>query len=389
VSGAHVSAPHRDSIDARQLLRWHIDTPVSGILRTIKVHGVAFRQATQIASVGRFATPGGAMTKEHKGVVLPFRRGGKGAHGSGAHGANLCPNCGPVGAGAQLLAKHGVAALPRGPFNPGAVAGRHFRGFVEPVVNVSGFNLFTSSSGDSGLCPEDFDGLSQGVLGAHGAPSISKLVCSVDANLLASKGRKILCMDTLGELVADWLERSGLKAADLADRINALVPEGARDAKVSRQHIERLVKAGNSVPRFILWLARAMGTTVDDLLTLQRPPALGEARKPPTPKQASPGQGEPLAPDFTAREFSESDWATLEAVKMVLPSEELARIRLVASRINEKAEQVVRERMAAATANVSDMATRRSRPGQPSDRAETLFDPTKDAVRKTDQGGRR
>ncbi|HEU6454130.1 MAG TPA: helix-turn-helix transcriptional regulator [Roseateles sp.] len=85
--------------------------------------------------------------------------------------------------------------------------------------------------------------------------------------MLANKGGKILCVKTLGQLVKDWRLASGLKTAELA----ALV-----GGSVKRQHIEQLEKAGSRTPRYIANLAKAMGTTTDDLLALRMPPPLAK-----------------------------------------------------------------------------------------------------------------
>jgi transcriptional regulator with XRE-family HTH domain len=96
------------------------------------------------------------------------------------------------------------------------------------------------------------------------------LQCRSQTFLLAT-GSKILCVKTLGELVKKWREDSGLSRADLARRVGVEYEsirqlEGASGSKRVKQ------------PRYIGDLAKAMGTTADDLLALRMPPALKEGK---------------------------------------------------------------------------------------------------------------
>jgi hypothetical protein len=78
----------------------------------------------------------------------------------------------------------------------------------------------------------------------------------------------MFCVDTLGDLVKEWREESGLGLAGLARLIN----KAAGEDLVTYQNIQQL-EAGNK-PRYMRWLAKAMGTTVEDLEALKKPPSL-------------------------------------------------------------------------------------------------------------------
>jgi len=173
-------------------------------------------------------------------------------------------------------------------------------------------------------------------------------------------------VNTLGELVKEWREKSGLNTTQLA----RLVSDNARTAegrKVKRQHIEQLEAAGKRTPRYIADLARAMETTVDNLLALRMPPAKpplfayddplldptlepdqATPREPnsPTPAPSRGTNAPPPKPDFTAREFTETDWSTLQAVKLFIPEEQLADYRRRAAEFAKKVKTTVLEEIA-------------------------------------------
>jgi transcriptional regulator with XRE-family HTH domain len=100
----------------------------------------------------------------------------------------------------------------------------------------------------------------------------------IATNKLVDKVGKILCMDSLGHLVLQWRTMSGLSQAELAQRVGG---------KVKAAHIGQLESVGNRMPRYLPDLARAMGCSVDDLLSGRLPP--------PIPKDASVGQGQSRA----------------------------------------------------------------------------------------------
>lgn len=82
------------------------------------------------------------------------------------------------------------------------------------------------------------------------------------AKQLACNISKIICMTTIGELVAAWRLSTGLKTGELA-----------KLAGTTRQSIENLESGSVSVPRYWRGLARAMGyEQSEDLLDLKPPP---------------------------------------------------------------------------------------------------------------------
>lgn len=142
----------------------------------------------------------------------------------------------------------------------------------------------------------------------------------------------MFCMENLGQLVQRWREKANLKPGDLAAMVRkvAVTEEGS---KVERQHIEQLEKVGKRQPRYIDDLARAMGCTVDDLYALRMPPIPGQEGEPPSPGGNFDDR----------REVSESDWATLNAVKTLIPEDDLADMRARYAELERK----VREDIAA------------------------------------------
>lgn len=233
-------------------------------------------------------------------------------HGSSGSGltALLAAQHRPINAGAKLFASHLAAS---GPLDGWAVLGRDLTR-VEPVVDVPGLDGPTDCESQRTLRFQHLDGLLESFFGGHVNASVSKLPCIMDANKIARNTGKMICVENLGELVKKWREDSGLNASELAHcvRSHALTTAGL---KCQRQHIEQLEAAGNRVPRYLPDLARAMHTTVDDLLALRMPKPFG-------PKAASAPAAPPA--DFRdRREVSDSDWATLEAVKMLLPQEKI------------------------------------------------------------------
>jgi transcriptional regulator with XRE-family HTH domain len=235
----------------------------------------------------------------------------------------LRANNAPVSARTKLFAEDGLTLFTGGVLDAGAVLRGHFGGLVEPVVDVPGLDIRTGSSGDGRLTAEHADGGEKSFLGGHWCRYASKLVCSIEANLLARKPGKIFCVDSLGELVRKWREDSGLRTGELARRIGG---------KVTRQHIEQLEKVGTRVPRsYLKELARAMGTTVDALMALKMPPPLStEGRAAPPPKPVPTPNG------TSSHEVSDDDFEILEAVKQMLSQAELQDIRRRAAEVRAR-----------------------------------------------------
>lgn len=280
---------------------------------------------------------------------------------SGRHRPAVLAHDLPVGAGAQVLAVDGVALLASGALDPGAVLRRDLGGLVQPVVDVARLDVIPGSSGDSRLASEDGDGFQQGLVGCHADSRFGKLVCMVEANSLACKGRKLLCMDNLGDLVKEWRRQSGLSRPELARLIREAAEHDSPGARVQRQHIDQLEAAGSRTPRYIGDLAKAMGTRVDDLMALRMPPPLQMAHGAPRDRMTPP----PLPPaDFSDRHVvSATDWGILQDVKMALSERELFDIHERASVIRQHVEELVRKRLSAGaspiTSEGAETSTRR------------------------------
>ncbi len=70
-------------------------------------------------------------------------------------------------------------------------------------------------------------------------------------------------MKTIGELVVEFMKANDWKVRRMADEVS----KHNSDKPVLRQNIEGLIAKGNRKPHFIAALAKAMGTSVDALLT--------------------------------------------------------------------------------------------------------------------------
>lgn len=217
---------------------------------------------------------------------LCFEVGAHGALGSGLlcgdRWASLGTHSPPVGAGAQVFAEDRFAGIAGGLLDARAILRRHFGGLVQPVEDVPSLDIGACGGSDCGLPTQHANRCGEGFLGsvpaAHVRSCVSKLVCNVDANSFACKGRKIVCVESglenLGELVGEWLTRSGLKPGDLAQRVrDTATTDAGKTCK--RQHIEQLIKAGSRMPRYIADLERAMGAAPGDLLALRMPVTIG------------------------------------------------------------------------------------------------------------------
>lgn len=94
-------------------------------------------------------------------------------------------------------------------------------------------------------------------------------------------------MDSLGDLVRTWREGSGLSMAELAERIGG---------GVKWQSLQQLEKKGHGQPRFLVGLAKAMGTTAEDLQALRMPPFLRSTGARPTVESTQPAVAQELTP---------------------------------------------------------------------------------------------
>jgi hypothetical protein len=207
-------------------------------------------------------------------------------------GACFCTNCRPIGGRAQLLAENRLPLLAGSTLDPGAVpCWNPARCGLQPVVDMSCSDVRTGRSGDCRLATEDSDRHLEGVLGGHLELRISKHVCSLGANQIASKGCKILCVTktitSLGELVQKWrVDAKFDTTTALADAINKKFGKTV----VSRQNLDNLEKGDVGQPRYLPHLAQFMRTSVDDLLALRMPPLPNEPLPPPklVPKMERP-----------------------------------------------------------------------------------------------------
>lgn len=149
----------------------------------------------------------------------------------------------------------------------------------------------------------------------------------------------MFCMMTKGQIVSAWRRRQGLSAAELARRVGT-----------SRQNINNLEADQVDRPHYLPELARVMGyANTDELLALKPPQDLqGQPASLPV-EQPRPADRQPSDKvDFTERKVSDSDWATLLDVKLVLPEPELRRIHEEAERIR----RVSREQLEVITSRV-------------------------------------
>jgi hypothetical protein len=146
--------------------------------------------------------------------------------------------------------------------------------------------------------------------------------------------------ENLGDLVEEWLRRSGLKPADLAQRVrDKATSEAGKTCK--RQHIEQLIKAGNRLPRYIVDLERAMGAAPGDLLALRIPATTGSH------SEAADGASGATVPDTTHDEHDEMHRRLLAAFDGILTTDRarfLAQIEARAAELRELSKQVLRER---------------------------------------------
>lgn len=92
----------------------------------------------------------------------------------------------------------------------------------------------------------------------------SKNICIMPANKLARKRRTLRPMKTIGTIVREWREASGLTIADLVRKVG----HGVR-----RQNIEQLEKDQVEQPKYLHHLAKLMGYTAEDLLARRKPPS--------------------------------------------------------------------------------------------------------------------
>jgi transcriptional regulator with XRE-family HTH domain len=135
-------------------------------------------------------------------------------------------------------------------------------------------------------------------------------------NDLVCKRGKILCMArSLGELVKEWREESELSLTELAK----LCGTG-----VKYQNIQQLESGDVQQPKYLAALAKAMGTTVDDLLALKMPPPIGKGAGKARPVSATLTSEKAKAIDVAPNE--EAAIARFLAAYRLLPTTEQARL---------------------------------------------------------------
>lgn len=121
-------------------------------------------------------------------------------------------------------------------------------------------------------------------------------------------------MDSLGQLVKKWREDSGLNVHEFA----RLIGNG-----VKYQNLQQLEGGRAKQPKYMVALAAAMNTTVDDLLALRMPPLKdADPKAPPQPPQNFADK----------RETSDSGWAVLEDLKAMPAKEREALIEEIHTR---------------------------------------------------------
>src|SRR5690242_1623650 len=87
-----------------------------------------------------------------------------------------------------------------------------------------------------------------------------KFSCEASANLLVRQAGKIVCMNMLGQTVAQLRTANGWSMQELAARVRQA---GARN--VQYQHIQQLESKPAMSPRYVVELAAAFGKTVEEL----------------------------------------------------------------------------------------------------------------------------
>lgn len=206
-----------------------------------------------------------------------------------AAGALGISDRGPISARAKLFAENRLALFARRPLDARAVLRRNLWRLVEPVVEMPGRHIGPCRGSDCGLTTEDSDGGLKGFARGHDAALETRMFVVYDTNSLVCKSRKIFCMRSLGELVKAWRTGSNLNLPQFA----GLIGDG-----VKYQNLQQLENGGAKQPRYIAALAKAMGTTSDDLLALRMPPLLGKA--PPPAVAAVTADAPPAAPSVIA-----------------------------------------------------------------------------------------
>lgn len=105
---------------------------------------------------------------------------------------------------------------------------------------------------------------------------------SITQTILPTSGAKSFAMKSIGEQAKEFRERKGWNYTEMA----AEVQKHFRDGQVNRQKITQLEQAGARRPQYLGALAKAMGTTVEELEAGRWKPA-PESAPPPEPSNVA------------------------------------------------------------------------------------------------------
>jgi hypothetical protein len=124
-----------------------------------------------------------------------------------------------------------------------------------PILHVLPLDIATKRGGKFGRAAVEVIGeeVTDGDVAHSGLGA--NLFASLEANKIACKRRKMLCVKTLAEQVLQFMQ---------AEELNA--PQMARLVGTSRQNIENLMAGNVHNPRYLASLARVMRTSADALL---------------------------------------------------------------------------------------------------------------------------
>lgn len=145
---------------------------------------------------------------------------------------------------------------------PHRASARQRDSVLQPVVNVGLLDRSADTASEGALTPRDLNGLTEcgdGATALHGEPSY-KRICNDTTKTFGTQYAKILCMQTLGDVVKTLRELRGWNQSELARRASTPM------LRVSPQNIQGLEAGGVGQPRYLPGLASAFDMSIDQLL---------------------------------------------------------------------------------------------------------------------------